>query len=87
MPKQIALFLFIASGLFAQERKVEPTWLYRDVSALPVRQIDLSSDSCHYTAIFGEGDTQSKVPKERCPFWGADRDTARPLSDGRLSAQ
>jgi mannose-6-phosphate isomerase-like protein (cupin superfamily) len=66
--KRIALFLFMASGLFAQERKVEPTWLYRDVSALPVRQIDLSSDSCHYTAIFGEGDTQSKVPKSVVRF-------------------
>jgi mannose-6-phosphate isomerase-like protein (cupin superfamily) len=55
-------------GLFAQDRKVEPTWLHRDVSALPERQIDLSSESCHYTPIFGEGDADSKVPKSVVRF-------------------
>jgi mannose-6-phosphate isomerase-like protein (cupin superfamily) len=58
----------IGLGLFTQERKVEPTWLHRDVSALPERQIDISSDSCHYTSIFGEGDTESKVPKSVVRF-------------------
>jgi hypothetical protein len=35
MRKLIVVLLAIAPGLLAQERKVEPTWLYRDVSALP----------------------------------------------------
>ncbi|MGB7729740.1 MAG: cupin domain-containing protein [Candidatus Acidiferrum sp.] len=55
-------------GLFSQDRKVEPTWLHRDVTALPERQIDLSSESCHYTPIFGEGDADSKVPKSVVRF-------------------
>lgn len=55
-------------GLLAQEPAVAPTWLYRDVSALPERQIDLSSKSCHYIPIFGEGDAESKVPKSVARF-------------------
>ena len=62
------MLLAIGMALLPQERKVEPTWLYRDVSALPEQQIDLSSESCHYTAIFGEGDAESKVPKSVARF-------------------
>lgn len=60
--------LVICMGLLPQERKVEPTWLYRDVAALPERQIDVSSESCHYTAIFGEGDSESKLPQSVARF-------------------
>lgn len=67
--RQFPVILFaIGLGLFAQDRKVEPTWLHRDVSALPERQIDLSSESCHYSPIFGEGDADSKVPKSVVRF-------------------
>jgi mannose-6-phosphate isomerase-like protein (cupin superfamily) len=62
------MLLMIGMGLLSQESKVEPTWLYRDVAALPERQIDLSSDSCHYTAIFGEGDAESKLPQNVARF-------------------
>jgi mannose-6-phosphate isomerase-like protein (cupin superfamily) len=63
-----AIVFAIGLGLFAQERKVEPTWLHRDVSVLPEVQIDLSSESCHYTPIFGEGDAEPKVPKSVVRF-------------------
>jgi mannose-6-phosphate isomerase-like protein (cupin superfamily) len=67
--RQFHVMLFaIGLGMFTQDRKVEPTWLHREVSALPERQIDLSSDSCHYTPIFGEGDADSKVPKSVVRF-------------------
>lgn len=62
------MFFAIGLGLFAQDRKVEPTWLHRDVSALQEHEIDLSSESCHYTPIFGEGDADSKVPKSVVRF-------------------
>jgi len=55
------VFVFAVS-LFAQERQVEPTWLYRQVSSLPERQTDVSSSSCHYTPIFGAGDTETRYP-------------------------
>jgi mannose-6-phosphate isomerase-like protein (cupin superfamily) len=62
MRKLMVMLLATGTGLLAQEHKVEPTWLYRDVSALHEHHTDLSSDSCHYTAIFGEGDAESKLP-------------------------
>jgi mannose-6-phosphate isomerase-like protein (cupin superfamily) len=63
MRKPIVMLLAIAPGVLAQERKVEPTWLYRDVAALHAHPIDQTSDSCHYIPIFGEGDVESQLPK------------------------
>jgi len=61
--------LFIVSlGLPAQERKVEATWLYRDVAKLREQTVDLASASCKYTPIFGEGDAQPEVPKSVLRF-------------------
>jgi mannose-6-phosphate isomerase-like protein (cupin superfamily) len=56
------LFAFVLSPS-AQERQVEPTWLYRQVSDLPPHQIDFSTSSCHYAVVFGEGDTEGRYPK------------------------
>jgi mannose-6-phosphate isomerase-like protein (cupin superfamily) len=52
------LFLLISSNLLAQERQVDPTWLHRYVPQLPEVPAQLSSQTCHYTAIFGEGDPE-----------------------------
>jgi mannose-6-phosphate isomerase-like protein (cupin superfamily) len=68
MRKLILLFLASATVLFAQERKVEPTWLYRDVSALHEFHTDLTTSSCHYTAIFGEGDAEPHLPRSIARF-------------------
>jgi mannose-6-phosphate isomerase-like protein (cupin superfamily) len=68
MRKLIVVLLAVGPGLLAQEQKVEPTWLYRDVSALREHPIDLTSNSCHYTPIFGEGDVASRVPKSVTRF-------------------
>ncbi|HEY1423735.1 MAG TPA: cupin domain-containing protein, partial [Candidatus Acidoferrum sp.] len=62
MRKFLVVLLTMAPGALAQERKIEPSWLYRDVTTLHEHQIDLSSSSCHYTAIFGEGDAESRLP-------------------------
>ena len=68
MRRLIVMFLAIATGLLAQERKVDPTWLYRDVSVLHDHETDLTSKSCHYTPIFGEGDVESRVPQSVTRF-------------------
>jgi mannose-6-phosphate isomerase-like protein (cupin superfamily) len=68
MRKRIVVLLAIAPGLLAQERKVEPTWLHREVPALREHHIDQTSDSCHYTPIFGEGDAESQLPKSVARF-------------------
>src|SRR5215470_7423038 len=68
MQKVIAMLLVIEMGLLAKDRGVEPTWLYRDVSKLREYSIDLSSSSCHYIPIFGEGDAESRLPKSVVRF-------------------
>jgi mannose-6-phosphate isomerase-like protein (cupin superfamily) len=68
MRRLIVVSLAIATGLVAQGRKVEPTWLYRDVSVLHDREADFTSKSCHYTPIFGEGEVESKLPQSVSRF-------------------
>ena len=54
--------------LLGQEHKVEPTWLHRDLSTLHERRTDLTSNSCHYTPIFGEGDVEARLPQSIARF-------------------
>ncbi len=62
MRRLIVVFLAIAPRLLAQERTVEPSWLHRDVSVLKEHATDLTTKSCHYIPIFGEGDIESRLP-------------------------
>jgi len=62
MQKVIVMLLVIETGLLAQDRGVEPTWLYRNVPALHEHQSDLTSSSCHYIPIFGDGDVETRLP-------------------------
>jgi mannose-6-phosphate isomerase-like protein (cupin superfamily) len=65
------VLLTFALTLSAQEPKVAPTWLHRYVPSLPEWSTDFSFaswhgryfkiDSCHYTPIFGEGDSDANV--------------------------
>jgi len=60
----VLLVLFSSSLSFraqAQERQVDPTWLHRFVPELTDSQADFSSETCHYKAVFGEGDSQSRT--------------------------
>jgi mannose-6-phosphate isomerase-like protein (cupin superfamily) len=68
MGRRFVIFVAIGTMLFGQERKVEPTWLYRSVSTLAEHNADFSSDSCRYTPIFGEGDAEPGVPKSVARF-------------------
>jgi mannose-6-phosphate isomerase-like protein (cupin superfamily) len=68
MRKLIVVLLAIAPSLLAQERKVDPTWLYRDVSVIHEHATDLTSSSCHYIPIFGDGDVESKSPQSVARF-------------------
>lgn len=56
------VLLAIGAAVSAQDRKVEPTWLFRDVSAIGEHHNDLTTDTCHYTPIFGEGDVETRLP-------------------------
>ncbi len=55
------LLLLAASGLYGQDRKVDPTWLHRYVPDLTEAKVSSASPACHYKAIFGEGDSEERI--------------------------
>lgn len=58
--KFLLLILLLASPNFAQERKVDPTWLHRYLPKVNETDNSMSSPSCHYKAVFGEGDPDAR---------------------------
>jgi len=68
MQKFFVVLFVIQAVLLPQAGKVEPTWLHRDVSALREHSTDLTTDSCHYIPIFGEGDVEFQLPRSVTRF-------------------
>ena len=68
MLKILLLLLLIPSELPAQERQVDPTWLHRYVPSLSETHVDLTSATCHYRAIFGEGDIENRIMRSVARF-------------------
>jgi mannose-6-phosphate isomerase-like protein (cupin superfamily) len=56
--KLALVLLAIAPGVWAEDRKIAPTWLHRYVPEIHEQKTDLTTSSCHYLPIFGEGDPQ-----------------------------
>ncbi len=67
-----ALAFLLAASLAAQQRTasqenaivartIDPTWLYRDSNTVPEKSSGLTTPTCHYKAMFGEGDAQTSV--------------------------
>jgi len=57
----VVLGLWMVSNLLAQDRKVDPTWLYRHVPSSDRAKADLVSGTCKYEPIFGEGDSENRI--------------------------
>jgi len=59
--RKLLLFsLLLTQVLRAQEHPVDPTWLHRYVPDLAETKADLTSATCHYRPIFGEGDKENR---------------------------
>ncbi len=52
------LIALLAASLsaHADERKIDPTFLYRDPAAVKAKPSDLTTVTCHYKPLFGQGD-------------------------------
>jgi mannose-6-phosphate isomerase-like protein (cupin superfamily) len=59
--KTLLLFLLMPLVLMAQERKVDPTWMHRYVPRLSDANGGLSSGTCHYKPIFGDGEAENRT--------------------------
>lgn len=68
MCRSLLLLALIARGLSAQDGHVDPTWLHRYVPRLEGALVDLSSATCHYTPIFGEGDGEKRILRSTARF-------------------
>jgi mannose-6-phosphate isomerase-like protein (cupin superfamily) len=53
--------MFCIYLLHADERRIDPTFLYRDTSAVKASRSDLTTPGCHYKPLFGQGDSDTSV--------------------------
>jgi len=65
---EIAVILLMTPSLFPAERKVDPTWLHRYVPDIRENHTDLSTPTCHYKPIFGEGDSATRIIRSVARF-------------------
>ncbi|HUJ23843.1 MAG TPA: cupin domain-containing protein [Bryobacteraceae bacterium] len=63
-----ALLLLFVMPLVASERTVDPTFLHRYLADVAEQKADMSTSTCHYRPLFGEGDSQSSVPRSVARF-------------------
>jgi mannose-6-phosphate isomerase-like protein (cupin superfamily) len=47
--------------LNAQDRRVDPTFLHRNITAVQEKTSDLTTPTCHYKPLFGVGDSDTSV--------------------------
>jgi mannose-6-phosphate isomerase-like protein (cupin superfamily) len=52
----LAITSACCSLLRAEDRRIDPTFLYRDTSKASEKPSDLSTATCHYKPLFGQGD-------------------------------
>jgi mannose-6-phosphate isomerase-like protein (cupin superfamily) len=60
-PRTIIFLLLMSAHVAGQDRTVDPTWLRRYLPDLKEQTVDLSSATCHYRPIFGEGDKDNRI--------------------------
>jgi quercetin dioxygenase-like cupin family protein len=51
-----------------QQRTIDPTWLRRSLQDAKGVRTDLSTDSCRYRALFGEGDADDRILRSATRF-------------------
>ncbi len=57
----LLIVIFCAPLLHANDRKIDPTYLHRDTSAVGEKKSDITTKTCHYRALFGQGDSDTSV--------------------------
>jgi len=64
----LLLVTCFSSQLPAQERQVDPTWLHRFVPEVGDAHVALSTATCHYKPILGEGDNENRIMRSVARF-------------------
>ncbi|MGA8183882.1 MAG: cupin domain-containing protein [Terriglobia bacterium] len=61
---KFAMFIIFLTGIslaYGAQRKVDPTWLHRNVSGVPEKAMEISTPGCHYKPLFGAGDSETRT--------------------------
>lgn len=53
--------IFCSPLLHAEQRKIDPTFLYRNTSTVTAKKSDITTATCHYKPLFGQGDPDTAV--------------------------
>ena len=61
--RTLALSCLLAATAFSAERPVDPTFLYREMAKVGFQPSDVTTASCRYRPLFGEGDPQTSIVK------------------------
>jgi mannose-6-phosphate isomerase-like protein (cupin superfamily) len=57
----LTLIALFAPLLHAGERQIDPTFLYRDTSTAEEKTSDITTATCRYKPLFGQGDSDTSV--------------------------
>src|SRR6202167_6740800 len=57
----LTLVALLAPLLHAGERQIDPPFLYRDTSTVKENKSDITTTTCHYKPLFGQGDSDTSV--------------------------
>ena len=57
----LTLIALFAPLLHAGERKIDPTFLYRNTATVKEKNSDMTTATCHYKPLFGQGDSDTSV--------------------------
>jgi mannose-6-phosphate isomerase-like protein (cupin superfamily) len=60
---KLAVMLLTATYLLGADRTVDPTFLHRYLPGTAAKTSDVSTQSCHYKPVFGEGDSVSALAR------------------------
>ena len=53
--------VFCVLPLHSADRTIDPTFLYRDTSTVAEKPSDITTATCHYKPLFGQGDSDTSV--------------------------
>ncbi|HKT11219.1 MAG TPA: cupin domain-containing protein [Terriglobia bacterium] len=53
---------------YGAQRKVDPTWLHRNISDVSEKAMDITTPSCHYKPLFGAGDLETRTVRSVARF-------------------
>jgi mannose-6-phosphate isomerase-like protein (cupin superfamily) len=59
----IVTLCWLPTNLLSENHPVDPTFLHRFVPHIQEKKVDVSTTTCHYKPVFGDGDSDTRIVK------------------------